>query len=107
MPAPATWRRGLGCVLGTTSRQESAAAVARVKAVLGCATAWWKAPTGPGADYLKVFQIAGTTAWVAHSFGVIPDAIWFGRPWSNTIKDVVDGVVYGLLTAGVFGWLWP
>jgi hypothetical protein len=23
------------------------------------------------------------------------------------IKEVIDGLVYGLLTAGVFGWLWP
>jgi hypothetical protein len=27
--------------------------------------------------------------------------------WSMTIKEVVDGLVYGLLTAGTFGWLWP
>jgi len=24
-----------------------------------------------------------------------------------TIKEVVDGLIYGLLTAGTFGWLWP
>jgi hypothetical protein len=24
-----------------------------------------------------------------------------------TVKNVVDGLVYGLLTGGVFGWLWP
>jgi len=23
------------------------------------------------------------------------------------IKETIDGLVYGLLTAGVFGWLWP
>ena len=26
---------------------------------------------------------------------------------NSTIKNIVDGVVYGLLTAGVFAWLWP
>jgi hypothetical protein len=35
------------------------------------------------------------------------NAIWFGYRWSATAKDVVDGMIYGLLTAGVFGWLWP
>jgi hypothetical protein len=34
-------------------------------------------------------------------------SIWFGQPWSATVKDVLDGLIYGLLTAGVFGWLWP
>ena len=25
----------------------------------------------------------------------------------TTIKNTFDGLVYGLLTGGVFGWLWP
>jgi hypothetical protein len=25
----------------------------------------------------------------------------------HTLKFVVDGVIYGLVTAGTFGWLWP
>lgn len=62
---------------------------------------------GPGTDYLHVFRVAGTTAWLAYGLGVVPDAIWFGRPWSSTIKHVLDALLYGLLTAGVFGWLWP
>jgi len=24
-----------------------------------------------------------------------------------TIKEMIDGLVYALLTAGTFGWLWP
>jgi hypothetical protein len=24
-----------------------------------------------------------------------------------TIKEVIDGLIFGLLTAGTFGWLWP
>jgi hypothetical protein len=35
------------------------------------------------------------------------NAIWFGKPWGATLKEVIGGVVYGLLTAGVFAWLWP
>ena len=26
--------------------------------------------------------------------------VWKGQPWSMTIKEVIDGLVYGLLTAG-------
>lgn len=59
----------------------------------------------PDADYLAVFRIAGTVAFVANSFAYIPDSIWFGRPWSMTIKNFVDALIYGLMTGGVFGWL--
>lgn len=61
----------------------------------------------PGARYLEVFRIAGTTAMMAYAGALATDAIWFGRPWSATLKETADGIVYGLLTAGAFGWLWP
>jgi hypothetical protein len=59
----------------------------------------------PDADYLAVFRIAGTVAFIANGLGVIPESVWFGRPWSMTIKNLVDALIYGLLTGGVFGWL--
>jgi len=59
----------------------------------------------PDADYLAVFRVAGTVAFVANGLGVIPESIWFGRPWSMTIKNAVDALIYGLLTGGIFGWL--
>ncbi len=61
----------------------------------------------PGAEYLRVFQIAGTVAIVAYCFGQIPGAIFFGKSLRFTLTDLLDGVVYGLLTAGIFSWLWP
>lgn len=60
-----------------------------------------------GADYLKVFRVAGTAAFLAYGLGHVSDGIWKGQTWSSTVKEVLDGLVYGLLTAGVFGWLWP
>ena len=60
-----------------------------------------------GAEYLSVFRIVGTAAMLAYVAGVVPSAIWFGRPWRVVLHDAIDGVVWGLLTAGVFGWLWP
>ncbi|MGA8265414.1 MAG: hypothetical protein WB779_13305 [Ignavibacteriaceae bacterium] len=60
-----------------------------------------------GANYLSVFRFAGCTAFVSYSLGVIQQSIWFKTSWSTTFKNVFDGLVYGLLTAGVFGWLWP
>ncbi len=61
----------------------------------------------PGTEYLKVFQVIGTAAILAYAAAHVPRSIWFQRPWANTFKEVFDGVLYGLLTAGVFGWLWP
>ncbi len=61
--------------------------------------------TGPDASYLEVFRIAGTVAWIANGVGHIPDSVWFGRPWWHTAKSMFDGLIYGLLTGGVFGWL--
>lgn len=62
---------------------------------------------GPGADYLAVFRFAGVTAFVSYALGTWPASIWYRRPWSVTMKNTFDGLVYGLVTAGVFGWLWP
>jgi hypothetical protein len=60
-----------------------------------------------GAHYLVVFRVAGTAAFLAYGLGHLSNGIWKGQPWSTTIKEVIDGLVYGLLTAGAFGWLWP
>jgi hypothetical protein len=62
---------------------------------------------GPGADYLAVFRFAGTTAFVAYAVGTWSESIWFARPWSTTLKNTLDGVIYAAVTAGTFGWLWP
>lgn len=61
----------------------------------------------PGTHYLAVFRVAGTVAFVGYGIGQISDSIWRGQRWGVTAKHVFDGLVYGLLTAGTFGWLWP
>ncbi|MFQ5889511.1 MAG: hypothetical protein ACE5JR_05610 [Gemmatimonadota bacterium] len=60
-----------------------------------------------GAAYLSVFRVVGTAAILGYAGALFSDAIWFGHTWSSTWKHVIDGVIYGLLTAGTFGWLWP
>jgi hypothetical protein len=62
---------------------------------------------GPGAHYLAVFRFAGCTAFVGYALALWQNSIWYKRSWSATLKSTIDGLVYGLLTAGVFGWLWP
>ncbi len=60
-----------------------------------------------GEPYLVVFRVAGTAGFLAYGLGQLSNGIWKGQTWSMTIKEVIDGLVYGLLTAGTFGWLWP
>jgi hypothetical protein len=60
-----------------------------------------------GTPYLQVFRIVGAIGFLAYSAGQIPAAIWMGKPWSIAWKEVLDGLLYGLVTAGTFGWLWP
>ena len=61
----------------------------------------------PGTSYLAVFRVAGTAAFLAYGLGQLSNGIWKAQPWGMTIKEVIDGLVYGMLTAGTFGWLWP
>ncbi|MDH3197407.1 MAG: hypothetical protein OEO21_04125 [Candidatus Krumholzibacteria bacterium] len=62
---------------------------------------------GRGAEYNAVFRITGTVAILGYATTQMHDSIWKGQSWGITSKFVVDGVIYGLVTAGVFGWLWP
>ena len=59
----------------------------------------------PDAEYLAVFRVAGTVAFIANGIAVIPESIWFSRPWSMTIKNMLDALIYALITGGIFGWL--
>ena len=61
----------------------------------------------PGAEYLEVFQVVGTAAFLAHSAGPFTDAIWYGFSWKMAWVRALEGLLFGVLTAGVFGWLWP
>jgi len=61
----------------------------------------------PGANYLEVFRFVGFTAFVCHSFALLQNSIWYHRNWGATLKSMFDGLIYALLTAGTFGWLWP
>ena len=62
---------------------------------------------GPGAAYLDVFRFAGTAAFLAYAVGGWQNSIWYKRSWMTTAKNTFDGLIYALVTAGAFAWLWP
>jgi hypothetical protein len=59
------------------------------------------------AGWHRVFHTIGLAAFMAYALSALPMGIWWGQPWKAVAKDAVDGLIYALVTAGVFVWLWP
>lgn len=62
---------------------------------------------GPGAEYMRVFRVAGAVAFMGYGLALAQFSIWYRRNWGTTLRSVADALLYGLITAGTFGWLWP
>ena len=62
---------------------------------------------GPQTGYRRVFHFVGAVAFAGYALGLLQNSIWYSRKWSSTAKAMIDGLLYALLTAGTFGWLWP
>ena len=61
----------------------------------------------PGSPYLSAFRFAGTAAFLSYGMALIQNSIWYKRSWGTTFRSMFDALVYGCLTGGAFGWLWP
>lgn len=61
----------------------------------------------PGAPYLAVSQIASAAAFMGYGLGAVPQSIWYRKSWAATGRTIFDALVYGFITGGAFGWLWP
>jgi hypothetical protein len=60
-----------------------------------------------GTAYLQVFRVVGIAALLGYGAAHAQESIWNGRSWVVTFKHLFDSVIYAVLTAGTFGWLWP
>jgi hypothetical protein len=60
-----------------------------------------------GASFLAVARYASLVTFAAYGVGAISSGIWMGKPWSAVFKELLDAFIYGLVTACVFGALWP
>ncbi len=67
----------------------------------------WQVQGSLGGDKVKIFQVVGTMGVLSYAFAFIPNQIWFGAYPRAIAMCVIDGVVYGLVTGGVFALLWP
>ncbi len=61
----------------------------------------------PRTPFLQVFRVVGTVALLGYGATHAQESIWNGRSWLVTLKHLFDSVIYAVLTAGTFGWLWP
>jgi hypothetical protein len=61
----------------------------------------------PGAPFRAVFRFAGLVSFIAYASALWQLSIWYRRSWGITIKATVDSLVYGVLTAVTFAYLWP
>lgn len=61
----------------------------------------------PGSEFLAVFRVAGACGVLGYAFTNVTESIWKGVAWRTAFKFVFDGLVYGLVTAATFAWLWP
>ena len=62
---------------------------------------------GPGASYLEVFRVSGGVAFCCYVVAHWQNWIWWGKSTRFTVTHSLDGIIFALITAGTFGWLWP
>jgi hypothetical protein len=60
-----------------------------------------------GTEYRAVFRFVSAAAFIGYALALWQNAIWYKRKGSSVLKNTFDGLIYGLVTGGTFGWLWP
>jgi hypothetical protein len=59
------------------------------------------------ADSHRAGHLVGMVSFLTYAGGSLQAGIWMGKPWSSVAKDVLDGLIYGTISALVFMYLWP
>jgi hypothetical protein len=62
---------------------------------------------GPGGETHRVFHFIALPAFLAYSIALWQDQIWYGKSTGTVVRNTLDGLIYALVTAGVFVCLWP
>lgn len=76
-----------------------------IAAIAGCLT-FGAYPAG-NASAKAAGHMVGLISFLAYVGGSVQMGIWMGKPWGSVGKDALDGLIYGIVSALVFWWLWP
>jgi hypothetical protein len=76
--------------------------------VVSCLVAYVAALVlAPGAGHMMAFRVVSAVAFLAYAGSQAQEAIWRAVPWSSVIKTILDGLIFGLVTGGLFAVMWP
>ena len=75
--------------------------ISAIAAGLACEAVKAGAPSG------SVACIAGVAALLAYGGGPIQQWIWMGKPFRAMAFELLDAIIYGLITGCTIAWLWP
>ena len=53
---------------------------------------------GRGAELHRVFYLTALTTFIAYAGGSLSNGIWRGVPWRGVAKDVLDAMIYAIVT---------
>lgn len=62
---------------------------------------------GLGGEHHAIAHLGALVTLFAYIGGSLQQGIWMGKPWSAVLKDLLDGLIYAVVTACAFHWLWP
>jgi hypothetical protein len=52
-------------------------------------------------------HVIALISFVMYGAGSVQDFIWMGKPFSSMMKYLLDALIYSVVTALSFMWLWP
>lgn len=61
----------------------------------------------PAAPFLEIVRFVGAVSFLSYAAALWQLSIWYRRSWGITIKATVDSLIYALVTAYTFAYLWP
>jgi hypothetical protein len=47
------------------------------------------------------------TTFLAYGVGSVSNGVWMGRSPASVGKDLLDALIYGLVSGLIFAYLWP
>jgi hypothetical protein len=62
---------------------------------------------GLGGDHHTIAHLAALISLLTYAGGSIQQGIWMGKPWRAVAKDLLDALIYAVVTAFAFAALWP